>query len=189
MRHSRNLAGTTLAMTATAGLVAVLAAPATAATHTSQVSVLHGVPGLTVDVYANGEELLSDFAPGTLTDPVKLPAGSYDLAVFPAGKGPEGTPAIQANDVEVPGGVNITVVAHLGPDGQPVLTPFVNDTGRTSAGEARITVRHTAAAPAVDVRADGKVAYVVSGPANRERLEAVTKSVWEQVDKSGGRKS
>ena len=36
---------------------------------------------------------------------------------------------------------------------------------------------------------DDKVAYVVSGPADRDRLEAVTKSVWEQVDKSGGRKS
>ena len=36
---------------------------------------------------------------------------------------------------------------------------------------------------------DDKVAYVVSGPANRERLETVTKSVWEQVDKSGGKKS
>lgn len=36
---------------------------------------------------------------------------------------------------------------------------------------------------------DDKVAYVVSGPADRDRLEAVTKLVWEQVDKSGGRKS
>jgi len=36
---------------------------------------------------------------------------------------------------------------------------------------------------------DDKVAYVVSGPAYRERLETVTKSVWEQVDKSGAKKS
>ena len=32
---------------------------------------------------------------------------------------------------------------------------------------------------------DDKVAYVVSGPADRERLETVTKTVYEQVDKSG----
>lgn len=31
---------------------------------------------------------------------------------------------------------------------------------------------------------DDKIGYVVSGPANRERLEAVTKTVYEQVDKS-----
>lgn len=36
---------------------------------------------------------------------------------------------------------------------------------------------------------DGKVAYVVSGPADRDRLEQVTKTVYEQVDKSGARKS
>jgi anti-sigma factor RsiW len=36
---------------------------------------------------------------------------------------------------------------------------------------------------------DDKVAYVVSGPADRERLEKITKAVYEQVDKSGARKS
>ena len=35
---------------------------------------------------------------------------------------------------------------------------------------------------------DDKVAYAVSGPANRERLEAITKTVYEQVDKTGARK-
>ena len=35
---------------------------------------------------------------------------------------------------------------------------------------------------------DDKVAYVVSGPADRERLETVTKTVYEQVDKTGGKK-
>jgi anti-sigma factor RsiW len=36
---------------------------------------------------------------------------------------------------------------------------------------------------------DDKVAYVVSGPADRARLETVTKTVYEQVDKSGTKKS
>jgi anti-sigma factor RsiW len=35
---------------------------------------------------------------------------------------------------------------------------------------------------------DDKVAYVVSGPADRDLLEKVTKSVYEQVDKTGARK-
>jgi anti-sigma factor RsiW len=35
---------------------------------------------------------------------------------------------------------------------------------------------------------DDKVAYVVSGPSNRDQLENVTKSVYEQIDKSGGAK-
>jgi hypothetical protein len=158
MRLSRTIAGAALALTAATGLVLAAVAPSSAA-GTSQVSILHGVPGLTVDVYANGAKLLSDFKPGTLTDPVKLPEGSYDLAVFPAGKGPSGTPAIEAKGVKVPGGANITVVAHLDESGKPVLTPFVNDVSRTAPGKARITVRHTAAAPAVDVRANGAAAF------------------------------
>jgi anti-sigma factor RsiW len=36
---------------------------------------------------------------------------------------------------------------------------------------------------------DDKVAYVVSGPADRDRLEAVTKTIYEQVDRTGARKS
>src|SRR5665213_158532 len=36
---------------------------------------------------------------------------------------------------------------------------------------------------------DDKVAYVVSGPADRDRLEQVTKAVYEQIDKSGAKKS
>lgn len=124
------------------------------------VSVLHAVPGLTVDVYANGDELIPDFEPGTLTDPLSLPAGSYDLAVYADGDTPDNAdPAIEANGVEVPAGANATVVAHLDEQGNPTLTPFVNDVSATAAGQARLVVRHTAAAPAVDVRADGDVLF------------------------------
>jgi hypothetical protein len=145
-----------------AGVALLAAAPfaPAAAAENATVSVLHAVPGLTVDVYANGEELLPDFEPGTLTDPLQLPAGRYDLQVFADGDSPgDGQPAIEANGVEVPAGANATVVAHLDGDGNPTLTPFVNDTSPTAPGDARLTVRHTAAAPAVDVRADGSVLF------------------------------
>lgn len=151
----------TTAAAGAAGLVALVAAPLSPANaaEDATVSVLHAVPGLTVDVYANGDELIPDFAPGTLTDPLTLPAGSYDLQVFPDGEGPDGDPAIEAAGVEVQAGANATVVAHLDADGNPRLSVFANDTSPTAAGEARLTVRHTAAAPAVDVRADGDVLF------------------------------
>jgi hypothetical protein len=148
----------TIGLAATVALLAAPIAPAAAAENAT-VSVLHAVPGLTVDVYANGEELLPDFEPGTLTDPLELPAGRYDLQVFADGDGPDGDPAIEANGVEVPAGANATVVAHLDADGNPKLSLFANDVSATAPGEARLTVRHTAAAPAVDVRADGSVLF------------------------------
>lgn len=120
------------------------------------VSVFHGVPDLPVDVYANGEELLPDFQPGTVTDPVALDPGSYDITVFPAGDDPTGEPALQST-VEVGAGDNATIAAHLSADGTPELDTYVNDTSAVAAGKARLTVRHDAAAPAVDVRAGGEV--------------------------------
>lgn len=166
----------TLALGATGALgalaIGAFVSPAAAA-DTATVSVLHAVPGVPVDVYANGEELIPDFQPGTLTDPLELPAGEYDLAIYPTGSDPDSTePAASADDVNVPAGANATIVAHLTEDGTPVLTPFVNDTSAVPAGQARVTVRHTAAAPAVDVRANGTP--IVEGLTNPNEAGLVT---------------
>src|SRR3954452_10119949 len=118
------------------GLGLALAAPSHAA-GTSEVSVLHGVPGLAVDVYANGNKLLSNFKPGTLTDPVALPEGTYDLKVFAAGKGPSGTPAIEAKGVRVPSGADITGVRPLDRGGKPPLPPYLNDPSTLKPGQTR----------------------------------------------------
>ncbi|MFI9819547.1 DUF4397 domain-containing protein [Streptomyces sp. NPDC052013] len=124
----------------------------------AMVSVFHGVPGLTVDVYANGDELLGDFEPGTVTDPQALDAGTYDIQVFEDGQGPDGTPAVE-KEIDVPAGANATIAAHLSADGTPQLTAFVDDVSQVEAGQARLTVRHVAAVPAVDVRAGGQTVF------------------------------
>ncbi|WP_186780152.1 DUF4397 domain-containing protein [Streptomyces salinarius] len=156
---------TTIAVAASAGACAlalgvtapVVAAPAQAQDK-AMVSVFHGIPGMTVDVYANGDELLSDFKPGTVTDPQSLDAGTYDIQIFEAGQGPDGTPALE-KQVKVPEGGNATVAAHLSAHGKPQLTAFTNDVSKVDAGKARLTVRHVAAAPAVDVRAGGQPVF------------------------------
>jgi hypothetical protein len=164
----------------------LLAAPPAGAAENATVSVLHAVPGVTVDVYANGEELIPDFAPGTLTDPLTLPAGTYDLAIFPAGSDPATTqPAAKADDVDVPAGANATVVAHLTEAGSPVLTPFVNDLSMVPAGQARVTVRHTAAAPAVDVRAGGTVVAPGLTNPNEATLEVPAGTISADVTLAG----
>jgi hypothetical protein len=119
------------------------------------VSILHAVPNTPVDLCANGKALLTDFQPGTLTEPQSLPAGSYDLKLTAANSGCGATAVLEAKGVNVPAAANITVVAHLSESGSPQLTPYVNDVSAVPAGKARLTVRHDAAAPAVDVRAGG----------------------------------
>jgi hypothetical protein len=59
----------------------------------------------------------------------------------------------------LPASGNYTVIAHLDEAGTPTLAVFENDTSQIAAGEGRLVVRHTAAAPAVDVKADGAVAF------------------------------
>jgi hypothetical protein len=140
-----------------------LATPAMADGHDATVSVLHAIPAGSgadvVDVYAGDTLLIDDFTPGTL-ETLTVPAGSYDLAVFADGEGPgNGTAVLEAAGVEVPAGANATVTANLSADGSPALNVFVNDTSAIAAGEARLTVRHIAAAPAVDITADGAVLF------------------------------
>ena len=129
-------------------------APA-AAQETASVYVVHGIPDTPVDVYVDGARLLDGFQPGSAAGPVNLPRGAHEVALFPADAADGSGPPLLSATQEVPGGGNVTLVAHLTEGGQPAVTPFANDVSSVPAGQARVVVRHTAAAPAVDVRAGG----------------------------------
>lgn len=139
-------------------------APASAAEGNAMLSVLHGVPDLTVDVYVNDELTLDDFAPGDLAGPLELPAGTYSVAITASDAADASAPAIGPVDLPLDAGGNYTAVAHLDAEGNPTATLFTNDVSDIAAGQGRLTVRHTAAAPAVDVLAGGEA--VISGLEN-----------------------
>ena len=135
-----------------AALAAVVAvAPGAAgAQEAATITLLHGIPGATVDVAVDGSVVIPDFEPGTtqdlsafagqtLTDVEVRAAGTEDVVIGPVAEFP------------VPDSGNWTVVAHLDADGNPTITPFENNTAATASGAGRLTVRHTAAAPAVDL--------------------------------------
>jgi hypothetical protein len=151
-----------------AAAVAALALNAVPATAQSQppaaLSVLHGVPGLTVDVWVNGERTLDDFKPADLAGPLKLPAGTYSVAITAADAKDASTPVLGPLKLPLKSGGNYTAVAHLDAAGKPTASFYTNDTTPTAPGEGRLTVRHVAAAPAVDVLAGGKA--VVSNLSN-----------------------
>ena len=133
-------------------------APANAATGDAQLSVFHGVPGLTVDVYVNNTLTIDNFKPGDMAGPLDLPAGTYTVAITASDATDASKPAIGPVDLTLESGKNYTAVAHLGADAKPTATLFTNDTSSIAAGSGRLTVRHVAAAPAVDVLANGAVA-------------------------------
>ncbi|MEC5189932.1 MULTISPECIES: DUF4397 domain-containing protein [unclassified Arthrobacter] len=116
-------------------------------------SVLHGVPGLTVDVWVDGKLTLDDFTPGTLAGPLKLDAGDYKIAITAADATSADNPVIGPVKVHLKEGRNYTAVAHLDAAGAPTATLFKNSTSASPEGQGKLTVRHVAAAPAVDILA------------------------------------
>ena len=157
----------TLAIGVAVGAIAAIAliSPANArSATTADLSVLHGIPDTPVDVWVNGELTLDDFQPGDLAGPLELPAGTYEVAITAPDAVDDSAPILGPANVTLEANKSYTAVAHLTEAGDPALTPFVNDTSQTAPGQGRLTVRHVAAAPAVDVLAAGTP--VIEGLAN-----------------------
>lgn len=179
----RKLSAAAAALAATSFLA--LAAPATAQEATASVVVIHGIPDTPVDVYVNDDLTLDDFQPGTVTDALELPAGTYQLDLRAPDAEATADPILSA-EAAVESGGNYTIVAHLKADGSPTITPFVNDTTPTKAGEGGLVVRHTAAAPAVDVYAgDAKVIESLENPDSAGPLYVPAGTVSASVTAAG----
>jgi len=154
--RNRILAGVGVAALATLGL----AAPANAVSDTTaDVWVVHAVPGVNVDVWINGEpgpaDLL-DFAPEEVVPLVDLEPGEYVIDIQPTGEDLTGAgEGLITLTADVEAGVSYTLVAHPLEGGDLAISPFVNNISEIAAGETRVTARHTADAPAVDILADG----------------------------------
>jgi hypothetical protein len=162
---TKRIIGLAVALATTMALFG--ASPAQAAgTQRFTLNVVHGIPGLTVDVCVNGTKAITDFMPGDVVSGVRLPEGEYRLKVTRAGE--PCSAAVLSERADLAGGRNrnYTAVANLDDEGTPNLALFRNNTRKTDAGEVRLVVRHTADAPAVNVWADGS-------PLNRGR-----KFVW-----------
>ena len=146
-------------------LAAGFIAPAQAISPTTaDLSVLHGIPDTPVDVYVNGELTLDDFQPGDLAGPLDLPAGDYAVALTATDAADDSAPILGPATLTLEAGKSYTATANLDEAGAPALNLFTNDIATTAAGQGRLTVRHVAAAPAVDILAGG--APVIQGLVN-----------------------
>ncbi len=120
----------------------------------SDVYVVHAVDGAVVDVWIEGYDagpLLIDFKPGE-TAMERVPPGDYTIGVYVTGTRGAEPPVITWSGT-VPANASVTLVAHRLPNPEiaPELAVFVNDVSPIADGKARVTVRHTAAAPEVEV--------------------------------------
>jgi Domain of unknown function (DUF4397) len=118
--------------------------------------VVHGLRGVVADVYIDGTLALPAFQPERVTDPIQVPAGPHRVEIRVAGAASTDPPAV-TGDVEVTADARQSIVAHLDSAGNPAITAYLDDSTPVPAGEARAIVRHTAAAPPVDVAFDNTV--------------------------------
>jgi len=116
----------------------------------AMLTAIHGIPGLPapVDVYVNDDYLLSfDF--NESAGPLALPSGDYDIEIRLQGT------TVLSRTVSPEPGKDYTIIAHLtyvdGESNGIALSLFENNVEPLRQGRTRITVRHTADAPSVDL--------------------------------------
>jgi hypothetical protein len=126
-------------------------------------TVLHGLPNFTADIYVNGKLTLDGFKPESVTEPLRLPAGSYEVAIRSVGEPPDAKPALKEALTLKPGG-NYTAVAHLDGAGKPELSLFRNDLSPVPPGKSRLVIRNVADSPPLDVDLRGQQRFTGLAP-------------------------
>jgi len=156
-----------------AAAVAIAAVSMTAGTATAQdasrVTFLHGIPGVPIDISIAGSVAFSNVQPQqtadlnqyrgqTLADVVLLEAGTETAISTPT-------------SLAIPDAGSWNVVAHYDAAGTPVISSYENNLAPVAAGSGRLTVRHTAAAEAVDIIIGGERPISGLAPGSSRELE------------------
>jgi hypothetical protein len=145
-----------------AAALAFAFAPATpiSAQETSRVYVVHaidiggGIGGNAVTVCVDGDKALTGFETGDVSEPLEIPGGSYDIAVILGADEDCADAAVIEQTVGVAPGIDLSLVAYYDVDDEAfALVEMLNPVECYPAGQGRVTARHLANAPPVDVRA------------------------------------
>lgn len=149
----------TMAIVTTGASVSVAAPNERAANST--VSILHAIPDLessdSIDVYADSNLIAEALSPGDLAT-TRIKPGKYDITVVEHDASPSNAISIvDVQNVRFRPDANHTVALHLSPTMGSTATVFTNNTRTEGRDMGRLTVRHIAQAPMVDIRSRGSV--------------------------------
>jgi len=141
------------------------------AAEAARVFIIHGIPGVNVDVYATpagaaipATPTIAGFQPKQIVDLTAGPV-TVDIRIFAAGANAQtATPVIAVLGAAVPGPGEISILAHLDGNGAPTATIYRNDNSAPLPGAARVSVRHAAQAPAVQLAAGGVPKLALTNP-------------------------
>ncbi len=114
------------------------------------ITILHGIPGVTVDLVVDGELVIAGFDAGDTQDLTPL-AGTTLKNIEAREAGGTAVVIGPIDSYDVPKDGNASVVVHLDEGGEPTITSFFNTGGPAEQGRGLLTVRHAASASAVEV--------------------------------------
>ncbi len=142
----------------------VIFAPAASAQTENRVRVMHASPDApNVDIFVNGQAVLTDVPFFAYSDYLSLPDGTYQVAIAPAGAGTDA--AVFVGDLAVAGGQTLTVAAMNFVSNFEVYA-YEEDVSPVPAGQARVRIIHASPnAPAVDIKLAGTDVVAVAGAA------------------------
>lgn len=120
-------------------------------------TLVHAIPATfgadKVDIYANETLVFNDAQPG-MSKTFSIESGLQKVAIYADGSTPtSGAAAILSyRPVYMSHGMDLSYVAHLDSNSKPTFSLFKNKNTEPGRKRAWLTVRHVAAAPAVDVK-------------------------------------
>jgi len=131
-------------------VMAMMVAPAFAAGE-AMVRVTHASPDApAVDVCVNGSVAFGNLAFGKTTDYAKLPAGAYDVQVYPAGSNCQGTAVIDAKGLQLDAKAYTVMAIGKLAEIKPLI--LVDNLSAPAAGKVHVRFVHASPdAPAVDI--------------------------------------
>lgn len=134
-----------------AAIVAMTCIPQTTSAQSSaDLTLVHGIPGTTVDLSVDGTVVIDSFVPGSLAN-ISSFAGQTLQNVTITDDDTGDVVIGPISSFEIPDSGSHSIVAHLDDEGTAVISTFENNTDEATTAEARLTLRHTAEAPAVDL--------------------------------------
>ena len=159
------------------GLLGLLSAgltPSVAADETC-IYLVQGLPGRTVSVEVDGDEVTGSLTGGKVAGPFAVESGTRTVTFR------TGDETVATSKVTLPAGSNSEVVLHLpaSPTGDPVVTRFDNRLDAVANGRAAHSVAHVGAAGPIDIRVNEQVvsANVANGEFTYKVVPGGTRTV------------
>ncbi|MBV9794677.1 MAG: DUF4397 domain-containing protein [Actinobacteria bacterium] len=138
------------------GLLATAGVASAAPTQSGDaaLTVIHGVPGVTVDVCADGKAAITGFTFNSQKS-LSLPAGTYSLGIVKSGSACTSSNYLASASATLSSGENASAIAYLNSSGKPTIGLYRSSLASVPSGQGRLVLSHNADAPAVKVSAGG----------------------------------